>query len=310
MRRVRLAACALAAVLGWAGTASAVALNQVDDFEDGTTRGWSSGTGGSPNPPANVPDGGPQGAGDAFLRVRGSGQPLAAGGKPTVFNTAQWAGNYSAAGVSRISADVRNTGPTQVDLRLQLTSTLGTHFVTAPVMVPSGSNWVRATWSVAAANLIPADAVPGDPAQTLANVAELRVFHGPDPTVSTEAPAILAEYGLDNIRAEAAVADRDGDGVPDASDNCPFLANPAQTDTNANRRGNACECGDQNGDGRVDVLDLVAINVAIFNPSLRTPLCDANNDDNCSVNDIVAANLEIFSPGSTSTCAAQPVPGP
>jgi hypothetical protein len=310
MRNMRLPACTLAAVLGWADLASAVALNQVDDFEDGTTQGWSSGAGGNPNPPANVPDGGPQGAGDAFLRVRGSGQPLMAGGKPTIFNTFQWTGNYSAAGVTRISADVRNTGPTQVDLRLEFTSNLGKHFVTAPVMVPAGSGWVRASWSIAAANLIPADALPGDPAEALANAAELRVFHGPLPTISTEAPPILAEYGLDNIRAEAAVADRDGDGVPDASDNCPFLANPAQADANANGRGNACECGDQNGDGRVDVLDLVAINVAIFNPAQRTPLCDANNDGNCSVNDIVAANLEIFSPGSTSTCAAQPVPGP
>jgi len=65
-----------------------------------------------------------------------------------------------------------------------------------------------------------------------------------------------------------------------------------------------------NGDGRNTVSDLVAINVAIFNPALVTPLCDGNNDGKCDVNDIIAANTEIFSPGNTSTCARQPVPGP
>jgi hypothetical protein len=60
----------------------------------------------------------------------------------------------------------------------------------------------------------------------------------------------------------------------------------------------------------VDVLDLVAINLAIFDPVRRTPLCDANGDDQCDVGDIVAANLEIFSQGNTSTCNAQPEPGP
>jgi hypothetical protein len=102
----------------------------------------------------------------------------------------------------------------------------------------------------------------------------------------------------------------DADGIPDAADNCPFFANPEQTDSDGNARGNACECGDQTGDGTVNVLDLVAINRAIFNPALATALCDANNDARCDVSDIIAANVETFSPGSTSTCARQPVPGP
>jgi hypothetical protein len=105
-------------------------------------------------------------------------------------------------------------------------------------------------------------------------------------------------------------ADRDGDGIPDASDNCPWFANPSQLDTPGTGRGNACRCGDQNGDGRVDVLDLVAINVAIFNPPLVTALCDGNNDGLCNVIDVIAANVEIFSPGHTATCSRQPVPGP
>lgn len=38
-----------------------------------------------------------------------------------------------------------------------------------------------------------------------------------------------------------AVADQDGDGVPDSSDNCPTVGNPNQLDANANGVGDACE---------------------------------------------------------------------
>jgi len=103
--------------------------------------------------------------------------------------------------------------------------------------------------------------------------------------------------------------DTDGDGIPDAVDDCPFYASPNRTDTNHDHRGDICECGDQNGDGRVDVRDIVAINLAIFNPGLATPLCDANLDQKCDVSDIVAANRTIFVP-KTSICARQPIPGP
>jgi probable HAF family extracellular repeat protein len=104
--------------------------------------------------------------------------------------------------------------------------------------------------------------------------------------------------------------DRDGDGIADPLDRCPHFASPDQGDTDGDGRGNPCECTDQNGDGRNTVADLVAINLAIFNPGLVTPLCDGNGDGLCNVNDLIAANVEIFSPTNTSVCARQPVPGP
>jgi uncharacterized repeat protein (TIGR03806 family) len=104
--------------------------------------------------------------------------------------------------------------------------------------------------------------------------------------------------------------DSDADGASDDTDNCPYYANPDQGDADADLRGDLCECGDQNGDGRVNVTDLVAINVAIFNPGLVTPLCDGTGDRRCNVADIVAANVEIFSPGNSSICARQPVSDP
>jgi hypothetical protein len=105
-------------------------------------------------------------------------------------------------------------------------------------------------------------------------------------------------------------ADSDGDGIPDASDNCPSWRNPGQGDFDENGRGDDCECGDQNLDGTVDVSDILAINGAIFDPSSATPLCDANHDQACDVTDSLEVNTEIFSPGPTSICARQPAPGP
>jgi alpha-tubulin suppressor-like RCC1 family protein len=107
----------------------------------------------------------------------------------------------------------------------------------------------------------------------------------------------------------APAPDGDADGIADASDNCPSFANATQADADGNGRGDACECGDQNADGRVNVSDTVAINQAIFDPTRVTPLCDANNDGICNVSDIVAVNRTIFVP-KTSVCARQPVPGP
>jgi hypothetical protein len=114
----------------------------------------------------------------------------------------------------------------------------------------------------------------------------------------------------DAVTAISVPPDRDGDGIPDVSDNCPFYANANLGDVDADGRGDVCECSDQNGDGRNDVSDLLAINVAVFNPLAATALCDGNGDGDCDVRDILAANVEIFSPTSTSTCERYPVPGP
>jgi hypothetical protein len=100
--------------------------------------------------------------------------------------------------------------------------------------------------------------------------------------------------------------DADADGVSDVLDNCRNWPNAGQADTDANGIGDACECGDQNGDGRVDTSDLIAINVATFTPGLATPLCDANADGLCDVRDILAANAKIY--GAPAYCSRYPPP--
>ncbi len=105
---------------------------------------------------------------------------------------------------------------------------------------------------------------------------------------------------------EAGPPDADADGEPDGSDNCPHWPNPAQTDTDGNGIGDACECGDQSGDGVVSILDLLAINEVIFAVVPPSPLCDTNEDTLCNVGDILGANAKIF--GQTAYCARYPSP--
>ena len=59
---------------------------------------------------------------------------------------------------------------------------------------------------------------------------------------------------VDPGETNPSLVDTDGDGVPDAQDNCGAIANPLQEDLNNNWHGDACE-GDQDGDHIPDFQD-------------------------------------------------------
>ena len=74
--------------------------------------------------------------------------------------------------------------------------------------------------------------------------------------------------------------DRDGDGVPNASDNCTDVANPDQFDSNADGFGNACD-PDLNNDLIVNQADLADLKQCFFSQpgSPRwSPDCDFTGD--------------------------------
>lgn len=54
---------------------------------------------------------------------------------------------------------------------------------------------------------------------------------------------------------DACDTDDDADGAPDATDNCPLDPNPSQADTDGDGLGNACD-GDDDGDGIANETDL------------------------------------------------------
>ena len=79
--------------------------------------------------------------------------------------------------------------------------------------------------------------------------------------------------------------DTDGDGVPDEIDNCPYASNPSQADRGGHGVGSlpdgigdACQCGDVSGDGRVTQADSVIILRSLLVPPTATQtnpqLCD------------------------------------
>ncbi len=98
--------------------------------------------------------------------------------------------------------------------------------------------------------------------------------------------------------------DSDGDGVPDDADNCIDVANPAQTDTDGDNFGNACD-PDYNNDGIVNVIDLGLLKQAFFG---NDPNIDLNDDGIVNVIDLGIFKSYFFQPPGPSGTASRPAP--
>jgi hypothetical protein len=205
MRRL---SCSLAVALLFATylpVAAAIAIGQTDNFEDGTTQNWVVGIAlgaAHPAPPANIADGGPGGVGDNFLQLTAVGGQ-GAGNRLSVLNLVQWAGDYTAAGVTSISMDLNNLGTTDLAIRLYFEDPQGAppanQAITGAFLLPASSGWVNATFAVDASSLI---TLLGDATALLSNTTALRIIHSP--AEDFRGPPIVAQLGVDNISAGAA----------------------------------------------------------------------------------------------------------
>jgi hypothetical protein len=148
----------------------------------------------------------------------------------------------------------------------------------------------------------------------LTDTAELRNpnYHKPTDTIAT----LDLAFALNVTRATLAflaasarplAADVDADGVANAADDCPFVANPGQEDAGGvgsgsgpNGVGDACECGDVNGDGFVTLADATAITRALLSPPTATlarpELCDVGGALGCSAGDAVVIRRALLAP--------------
>ena len=199
--RVALLSLFLAVVIA-ATSASAISLGQLDDFEDATLKNWSNGGVAGVPAPTNVNSGGPGGAGDNYLQIASAGGG-GAGSRLTIFNHAQWLGNYIAAGVTAIEVDLRNSGPTQLSIRLAFKSSLsmgGPAYLTQAAILPSGSGWQHFTFSLAPASLIPVAGPPAYNTLFSGGIAEVR-FINEIGANNSNGDIITAQLGIDNIRA-------------------------------------------------------------------------------------------------------------
>ncbi len=175
--------------------AFAIVSNQYDNFEDGTTQGWGSGVP-NPTPPVNVTTGGPGGANDNFLQVASSGG-AGAGSKLVIINSAQWTGNYVAAGVQYVSMYIKNFGSTSLNMRIALRGAGGDFWSVNSVVVPASSNWQPIVFSVKPADLTGGTNINS----TLSGVTTVRILHSVAGGFNGD--PIAAQIGLDNITAAA-----------------------------------------------------------------------------------------------------------
>lgn len=240
----------LAAMLAVPCTGFAIDVGQIDDFENGSTQGWRKGPR-SNMPPTNIATGGPSGQSDNYLQTVSTGG-AGADSRLAIFNTAQWTGDYLAAGITEITVQLRNSGNTVLHMRIVLDGGTGAsswYGSSQAYQLPADNNWHVASFSVSESALT---LVPGTGSQpfaaVLSNVTELRIVSnqsGPD----FRGDSVAVTLGIDDVEAKGAI-DSDGDGVPDDED--AFPNDPTETtDTDDDGIGNNADT-DDDGDTMPD----------------------------------------------------------
>jgi len=105
--------------------------------------------------------------------------------------------------------------------------------------------------------------------------------------------------------------DADTDGVLDVADNCPHAPNPTQADSGgigatsgADGVGDACQCGDVTGDGRVSSSDAIVIARSLLVPptaqQAMPQLCNVGGSASCSSADAVVVTRALLVPPTAS----------
>lgn len=188
-------------------SAHAVAPGQIDTFSAGV-QGWFAGGGPNgqfpPTPPAVVTTGGPGGVGDSFLLLTANGSD-GPGGRLVGMNAAQWAGNYTAAGIGAIAMDLRNLGDADLSVRLYFEDPIpgppaNEALTTSTVVLAAGGGWTHAVFAIAPADLT---VLQGSATTLLSHTTVLRIFSGD--ALDFPPDRIAGTLGIDNIQAIAAV---------------------------------------------------------------------------------------------------------
>ena len=176
----------------------AITIGQLDDFQGGTVMGWSEG-GGSPNPPFVNFNGGPGGIGDHSLQnvSAGGGGP---GSSVVMFNQAQWTGDYTSAGVNKITGLMKaSPGGSSLLMRIAIEGAASQWYAsTNAVPLPNNGLWHSVSFGLTAADLT---LVGGTQplAGVLGNVTTLRILSSTGP--NWRGSKIPATFDVDNVLA-------------------------------------------------------------------------------------------------------------
>lgn len=177
-------------------SASAVIIGQTDTFEDAIGNWYAGENAAPPAPPQVIADGGPNGAGDAFLKITSQGGS-GPGSRLAAINNSQWSGDYVSSGIKKITMDLNNQGISDLTVRIFFSGAAG-QAVTEGVFVPSASGWVNVEFFIDPGTLT---SIFGDVAAILSNTSLLRIVHNPG--VGNAVP-VAGVLGVDNISAQSA----------------------------------------------------------------------------------------------------------
>jgi hypothetical protein len=104
-----------------------------------------------------------------------------------------------------------------------------------------------------------------------------------------------------------AAADTDGDGVDDSVDNCTFVANAAQIDTDADGHGNACD-GDFQNNCLTNIFDTFAFKANFAGTDQLYDINSTGGPVQVNIFDLFAYKGLFGSPPGPSACGACPCP--
>ena len=151
------------------------------------------------------------------------------------------------------------------------------------------------------------------------STASITIQNNADPSDLLIVPVTLAKGA---VFTATPFVDDDADGIENGLDNCAFAANADQADTGGlgtgsapDGIGDACQCGDLNGDGRLSIADAVVLQRSLLQPPTATParpdLCDVGGSAGCSLPDAIILRRALLSPATafiTPACVIVPTP--
>ncbi len=195
MRLSRLLLVALGVLI--AAPIWAILLSSGSDFEDGTVQDWMG------DAPTNVPDGGPTGSGDNYLRIiaDGMGGP---GGRAAAFNSSgTWIGDYATAGVTAINLDVKVFTGAALDMRVVLVAGNARWTSTSSFAVAADGAWHTIGFSLAEIDMTSVGTA-GPYSATIGGVTRLVIRHQTG-APSSSGTLYIGTVGFDNISADSMV---------------------------------------------------------------------------------------------------------